>query len=253
MEKISAVIIAGNEEQNIARCLESLSGLADEIIVLNSFSEDKTAEICNKFQVRFFQREWEGYSAAKNYANSLSRHQWILSIDADEALSEELRLSIAEIKSSSTYDAYRFNRLNSYCGKWIRHGAWYPDKKIRLWRNGIARWEGAVHEELVFSKQLAIGELPGNLLHFTLHNYSEHLRQIDKFSSLWAEEAYRKGKKAGLFAILFKPITRFMIAYFFKAGFMDGYTGWIIARMSSMALFLRLIKLRALNIKNEKK
>ncbi len=247
MKKLSAVIIAGNEEHNIGRCLESLQGVADEIIVLNSFSTDQTVSICRSYGVRLYQREWAGYSESKNYANSLSQYPWILSLDADEALSEELRISILRVKEDGAHDAYRVNRLNSYLGKWIRHGSWYPDRKVRLWRSGLAKWEGNVHEKLVFRQKVSIGQLQGDLLHYTLNNHSEQLIQIDKFSTLWAEEAFKNGKSTTLMAMIFKPFARFVKNYFLKGGFRDGHEGFVIARMSSFAVFLRHIKLKALS------
>jgi glycosyltransferase involved in cell wall biosynthesis len=248
MFKFSVVIITFNEERNIARCLKSLEEVADEIIVVDSFSTDKTAEICRKFPVKFIQKEWMGYSSAKNSGNSMANNDYILSIDADEALSDELRKTILELKKSDNlFDAYRFNRLANYCGKWIHHCGWYPDTKLRLWNRLKGRWEGEIHEEVKIKSSAKVGFIKGDLLHFSYYSIEQHINQVNNFTKLAAKAAFEKGKKAGLFKILFSPFIKFTMDYFLRLGFLDGYAGFVICRISAHATFLKYAKLRELN------
>jgi len=245
MPKISAVIITYNEERNIARCLESLQKVADEVIVVDSFSTDKTKDICSSFKVKFIEKEWEGYSTTKNYANSLARYDYILSIDADEALSPELIKSALKFKNDSNpMPAYRLNRLTNYCGKWIRHGSWYPDRKIRLWKNGIAQWEGDLHEQLKFNNIVYIGQLSGKLYHYSFYSISQHVTQINRFTDIASETDFNKDKHAGLLKIYFMPKWKFFRDYFLKLGIIDGYYGYIVCKLSAHAKFLKYTKLR---------
>ena len=151
MNKISAVIITKNEQKNIRRCLNSLEGVVDEIIVVDSYSTDDTEKICKEFDIRFVKKEFEDYSNSKNYGNSMAKHPFILSLDADEAISEELKESLALVKSDFKQDGYSFNRRTNYCGQWIYHCGWYPDVKLRLFRKSKAKWEGKIHEILQVS------------------------------------------------------------------------------------------------------
>ena len=153
---LTAVIITKNEEFNISRCLQSLKDVADEIVVVDSFSTDSTEEICKSFNVRFVQQEWLGYSEQKNFANSLASNDWIFSIDADEVLSDELKKSILELKNKNISDdnVFSMNRLTNYCGHWIRHCGWYPDRKIRIWNRKVGKWQGEIHETIEFLTEI---------------------------------------------------------------------------------------------------
>ena len=148
MTALSVVIITFNEERNIARCINSVKDIADEIVVVDSYSTDNTKNICSNFDVIFIQRKWEGFSAAKNFANSMSKNDWILSLDADEVLSDQLRETIKNLKFKNEFSYCSFNRLTNYCGSWIRHSNWYPDKKLRLFNRKNSEWSGLIHEEL---------------------------------------------------------------------------------------------------------
>ena len=247
MLPLTVVIITFNEERNIARCLKSIEGVAEEIIVLDSFSTDKTAEICRKFPVKFIQKEWTGYSSAKNFANNIATHDYILSIDADEALSDELKKSILEIKKSDNlYDAYRFNRLTNYCGSWIHHCSWYPDTKLRLWNRHKGEWEGEIHEDVKMKNGTKAGFIKGDLLHFSYYSIEQHIKQLNNFTDLAAKAAFEKGKKAGCLRIFFSPCIKFIRDYFLRLGFLDGYAGFVICRISAHATFLKYAKLRQL-------
>ena len=248
MNTISAVIITHNEERNIVRCLSSLQGVAEDVVVVDSGSSDSTQSLCQKLGARFFHHDWAGYSEQKNYANSLATGDWILSIDADEALSDELRASLLQLKQSGL-DAdtiYSFNRLNNYCGSWIKHCGWYPDEKLRLWRNGSARWDGIVHEELRHdaAKQL---RLDGNLLHYTYYSVADHAARQVKYATLAAEKAHQQGRRCGCGSLLFKPLWNFTRNYLLKGGILDGRAGFIICKMSAFYTFVKYAKLRELN------
>lgn len=246
MPEISAVIITHNEERNIGRCLDSLKGLADEIVVVDSGSTDNTEQICKGAGARFFFHAWAGYIEQKNYANSLARHNFILSIDADEALSGMLRDSITEVKRSGGHDAYEMNRMTNYCGKWIRHGGWYPDRKMRLFNKEKFEWGGEViHERLVGKdRQATVGYLRGDLYHYSYYSIAEHYTQANHFTDMTAALAVAKGKKAGIIKLLLSPAIKFTRDYFLKGGFFDGYYGYVVCRISAQATFMKYAKIR---------
>jgi len=246
MPKISAVIITLNEERNIGRCIDSLAGIADEIVVVDSGSTDRTEEICKAGEVRFFFHAWEGYLEQKNHANALASHPWILSLDADEALSAELRESILSIKNNLDFDGYDMNRLTNYCGKWIRHCGWYPDKKTRLFNREKFEWGGERIHEILYKKDKTakIGLLTGDLHHYSYHSISEHIAQANHFTNLTASLAFDRGKKAGILKIIFSPVIKFIRDYFIKLGFLDGYYGYIVCRISAQATFMKYSKIR---------
>jgi glycosyltransferase involved in cell wall biosynthesis len=204
MPALSVVIITLNEERNIGRCLQSVSGLADEVIVVDSFSTDRTAEICRAAGAKFIPRAWEGYSATKNFAASQSSHDWILSLDADEALSGPLRASLVKIKSGNTMPFGEFNRLTRYENHWVRHCGWYPDKKLRLYDRRFASWQGDLHEKLIATTPQPVMFLDGDLLHYSYYSRDEHMAQIRRFSEIGARQLYDQGQDAGLTKILLK-------------------------------------------------
>ena len=244
MIPLSAIIITLNEERNIERCIQSLKGVADEILVVDSFSSDRTKEICLNAGIRFLENKWCGYADQKNFAQEKASYDFILSLDADEALSPELSQSINSVKNSATPDIYSFNRLTNYCGKWIRHGGWYPDIKIRLYDRRKCRWTGTIHERLNYPAKEKVIHLAGDCYHYTFYTISEHQRQVDKFTSLMAEEEFANGRRAYWFNILLNPVVKFVRDYFFRAGFLDGYEGFIISRISAYATFLKYAKLK---------
>ncbi len=248
MPGLSAVIITLNEERNIGRCLESLKGVADDIVVVDSGSTDGTEDICREYGANFFFNPWEGYIEQKNHGNKLAKHPYVLSLDADEALSEDLRASILSVKEHFNADAYEMNRLTNYCGKWIRHGGWYPDRKLRLFNRESFNWGGErIHEHMVSSKDTPrIEHLRGDLLHYSYYSISEHIAQANHFTNMTAELAVEKGRKSGMLKILFSPMVKFFRDYFLKAGFLDGYYGYIVCRISAQATFMKYSKIRQL-------
>lgn len=241
---ISVVIITKNEEKNIDACLRSIQGLADDIVVLDSWSTDRTEEICKSFGARFFQADWQGYARTKNRANEMAMYDWILSLDADEILSNELHEKLSLLKAQNSLTTCSFNRLTNYCGRWIKHGGWYPDVKIRLFNRKNALWQGDfVHETLVLQPNTTITHLNENILHYTFHTIEEHVAQVNKYSTLSAEEKFKKRKRSGLIKLLFSPLFTFLQMYIFKLGFLDGMQGFFIAVISAYARFLRYAKL----------
>lgn len=247
MPMLSAVIITFNEEKNIARCLQSVKDVADEILVVDSYSTDRTEQICRSMGARFIQNRWQGYTSQKNFANSMALHDHILSIDADEALSDDLRKSILIVKENWLSDGYIMNRMTNYCGKWIRHGSWYPDRKLRLFDRTKGSWKGVIHEEFFLKDGTRTGSIRGDLLHYSYYSISDHVKQANHFTDITAELAYSKGKRAGPLKILFSPVVKFIRDYFLLLGFLDGYPGFIIAHISANATFLKYVKLRQLH------
>jgi glycosyltransferase involved in cell wall biosynthesis len=249
MPKISVVIITYNEERNIERCLRSVLGVADDIVIVDSFSTDHTEEICLRYGARFIRNKFEGHIEQKNFAISQSSYPHILSLDADEALSAELRASILKVKENWKYDGYIFNRLTNYCGKWIRHASWYPARKLRLFDSSKGKWGGMnPHDKYILEKGSSIGFLSGDLLHFSYYSIREHIDQINKFSDILARSYLARGNRASYFTIIFHPFWRGFRDYILKAGFLDGFFGLVISVNSAHETFLKYSKLRRLII-----
>lgn len=246
--KLSAVVITYNEEKKIGRCLDSLIGVADEIIVVDSLSTDRTVEICKSKGATVISQPFLGYIEQKNFALEKSNFDYVLSLDADEVLSPELSKSILDIKVDYNSDAYEFNRLTNYCGKWIKHGGWYPDKKTRIWNKKDGKWGGTnPHDEVVLNKGTKVVKLQGDLLHYTTDSISQHIDQIQKFSSIAAQSLHKKGKKTSIATILFNSWFKFVRDYFLLFGFLDGFYGFVVAFNSAFATYLKYLKLYSLN------
>lgn len=242
--KISAVILTLNEEKNIERCITSVIGVADDVVVVDSFSTDRTEEICLALGVRFVKHKFEGYGPQKNWALEQAIYPIVLSLDADEALSDELRESIFEVKHSWDADGYSFNRLTSYCGKWIHHCGWYPDSKLRLWDTNKGGWSDAnIHESVIMHHGSTTKWLKGDLMHYTFYTISEHIGQVNKFSEIKAKAKHAKGKRTSLIAILVNPLFKFIKSYFIKGGFLDGRHGFYVCSISAFSTFLTYAKL----------
>lgn len=245
MVKVSVVVITYNESRNIARCLESVKGIADDIVVVDSFSTDDTAKIARRYSARVIAHRFDGHIEQKNYAIGEALYPHILSLDADEALSDRLYESIQQAKANWQYDGYYFNRLTNYCGKWIRHGGWYPDRKLRLFDSRKGEWKGKnPHDKYALEKGSTITHLEGDLLHYSYYSVSEHIRQIDFFSGIKARNLFQSKKKASWFKIYFAPCFRFFSMFILRFGFLDGREGYIIARLSATSTLLKYQKLR---------
>ena len=241
--KITATIITLNEERNIARAIESLR-CADEILIVDSGSTDRTVELAEKLGVRVIEAGWRGYAGQKNWAAEQAAHDWILSLDADEALSESLEAEIWSVKKSGPqYDAYTMPRMARYLGRWILHSGWYPDRKIRLYHRAKAKWVGDfVHESVQCAGH--VGHLESNLLHFTCDSLSEHLRTLDRYTTLAAQELASRKVKVPLTRVVIDPAWTFFKAYFLQRGFLDGIEGLTICYMAAFYTFLKYSKAR---------
>ena len=247
MVSLSAVIITYNEERNIERCLIALQGIADEIVVLDSHSTDRTKEICARYNVRFFEQSFLGHIEQKNKALEFATYPHVLSLDADEVLSDELRQSIIKVKENWEHDGYTFNRLTSYCGHWVKHCGWYPDKKLRLFVKSNGKWAGKnPHDRYFLDEGSTQSHLKGDLLHYSYHSISQHIDQVQKFSSIGAHDRFSKGKSAGIWTLIIKPIWRFIRQYILQLGFLDGFYGFQICAISAFANFLKYAKAREL-------
>jgi glycosyltransferase involved in cell wall biosynthesis len=241
--KISATIITLDEQRNIARAIESLR-CCDEIVVVDSGSVDRTIEVAAKLGARIVEAAWRGYAGQKNLAAEKATYDWILSIDGDEALSEALEAEIWQIKKTGPhYDAYTMPRMAQYLGRWILHSGWYPDRKVRFYDRRKARWEGDyVHESVRVDGRM--GHLQYNLLHFTCESLSEHLKTMDRYTTLAAEELVSRGRKVRWTDLVLDPFWTFIRTYFFRAGFLDGTEGLTIAFMAAVHNFLKYAKAR---------
>ncbi|MEZ4829526.1 MAG: glycosyltransferase family 2 protein, partial [Bacteroidia bacterium] len=239
MALISAVIITRNEAANISRCLRSLEGIADEIVVADSGSTDETEQICRSQGVHFFGVEWQGYSKTKNMANNLAKGDFILSLDADEALSEPLRKAILRQKPYLS-GAYSFNRLTWFAHHPVRFCGWYPDRKIRLFPKNQAFWEGDfVHETLTPHPSLTITHLTGDILHYSFSSTEDFISRMDYYARLAAQKLHSEGKNATWYRRFVSPVFKFLVIYFIRLGILDGKTGWQIAWYSAKAHFHR--------------
>lgn len=241
---ISICIICFNEENNIGRLLRSLAW-ADEIIVVDSLSGDRTVEIAGQYTDKVFQRKWTGYEDQKNFALSKATMEWVLSADADEEISESLQKEIlSEILKPDAKDGYRMPRRSFYQGRWINHSGFYPDRQLRLFRREKARWTGGrIHERVEVDGNT--GDLKSDLLHYPYNGViSGQISTINSFSGLIALEMHEKGKKYRFPLLLLRPMFKFIEVYFLKLGFLDGIAGFIIAVSSAYAMFVRYVKLR---------
>jgi len=247
--KISAAIITYNEEKYIQGCIDSLKGLVDEIVIVDSFSTDKTEEICRRNDVKFVQHVFDGHIQQKNRALDLTSFNYVLSLDADEVLSPELQHSVLAIKKAWNADAYHFNRLNNYCGRWMRHCGWYPDKKLRLWDKRKGRWGGYnPHDVVVMDKDASVKWIKGDILHYTCDTISDHVLKANKYSDIAAKDKYERGVKSSVMKIFYKTMWRFIHSYFFRLGFLDGFYGFIACNISAFCTFLKYVKLRQLHL-----
>ncbi|MCD6451703.1 MAG: glycosyltransferase family 2 protein [Acidobacteria bacterium] len=241
-EKLSVVIITKDEEENIEEALSSVS-FADEIVVVDALSSDRTVEIARRFTDKVFLREWKGYVEQKNFALAKARFPWVLSLDADERVTPELAREIEEVLSArDKADGYFIPRRVFYLGRWIRYGGWYPDYQLRLARREKARFVGgSVHE--VMRVEGKTERLSSFLLHFTYKDITEHIERMNLYTSLVAFDRKKEGRRPSLLKLIFSPPLSFIKGYIIKLGFLDGIPGFIIAFLSSCYTFLKEAKL----------
>jgi len=253
MIKLSVVIITLNEERNLRRCLSSVKTIADEIVVLDSFSTDKTIEIAESYGARVIGGKFSGYANARREVERLASNEYIMAIDADEALSEELTNSISEVKKNWSKDVYSVSRKTNYCGTWINHCGWYPDRKIRLYKKNSGEWIGKyVHEKYSLFPTTSSGKLNGDLLHYSYYHESEHWERTEKYASMAAAQLFEEGKKANLFLVYLKTGVKFLRVYFKNLGFLDGKTGFSISKISAWGTYQKYSKLYLAHKENRK-
>jgi glycosyltransferase involved in cell wall biosynthesis len=247
--KISACLIVCNEEKNLARCLRSIAPVVDEIVVVDSGSMDRTVEIARSFGARVITQSWLGYVGQKNFVLEQAAQAWVLSVDADEELSPELAAAIARLRGDPAADTpgapngYTVSRLVFYRGRWIRHGDWYPDRLVRLFRRAEARFSGGrVHEKLEIAGRHPL--LPGELHHFTYADAADRARRNATYAALWAQSAQEKGRRALPWTGATHATLRFVRGFVFKRGFLDGAVGFDVARGNAREVWLKYHLLR---------
>ncbi len=250
MAKISACIISYNEENKIEDCLKSLDGIVDEIIVVDSLSTDKTKEIAKKYTDKIYDQTFLGHVEQKNLAVEKASYDWILSLDCDERLTNELKGSILEVKNNlEDANAYRVARRTFYVYRWLNH-CWYPDFKVRLFNRKSAKWGGTNPHDRVEVSGDNIVTLKGDMEHYSFNSISEHLKTIDSFTEIGAQEIIKKGKSVSLISPFTHGIWTFTKLYIFKKGFMDGYAGLVVSILSGMHAFIKYSKVIMLRKKS---
>lgn len=244
MNKLSVVLITFQEEKNVARCLEAVRAIADEIVVVDSYSTDKTLEIVKSFGAVIHQRPFESYADQRDYASKVAAYDLVLALDADEVVSPELANSIIKVKENMAFGGYELDRINQFAGKWIKHGSWYPDYKLRLFdRRKVTFSVHRGHDEVILEPGAKATKLAGYLYHYTAVDLKTSQAKMNVLSSLAAEALFDKGKKFKLWRLMVKPPVRFFSEYFIKKGFLDGFYGYLIAKTSSYFVFQREMKL----------
>jgi glycosyltransferase involved in cell wall biosynthesis len=240
MNKLSVAIITYNEERNIARCIKSVIDFASEIIVMDSGSTDETVNIAKSLGAKVYHQPFLGHIQQKNLVLTKTTNQWVLSLDADEAVENELKNNILRVLKKPDADGYEINRLNNYCGKWIKYGAWYPDRKLRLWNKSKGEWTGLnPHDRFRLAPGSKINHLEGQILHYSFASAEEHKIKSERYARLGAEAYHLKGIKANYIQFIYKPAFKFIKDYVLKLGFMDGKFGLIIALINSREVFLK--------------
>lgn len=247
MQKLSVVIITLNEEKNIGRCLDSVKEIADDIVVVDSLSKDKTEALAVAKGARVVKQKFLGHIEQKNFAITQAKFPHILSLDADEVVSEELKKSILGTKQNWKYDGYTFNRITYYCGRWIKHCGWYPDTKLRLWDSRKGQWGGLnPHDQFFMQKGALIKHLKGDLLHYSYDSIKDHLMVSQKYSEIMAKQLYDKGNKSSKIKMWINPIAKFIKVYFQKKGFNEGLYGLIISWIAAYSTFMKYAYIRHL-------
>jgi len=240
--KVSVYMITYNNEETVERALKSVTW-ANEIVIVDSFSSDRTVEIGRKFTDKLFQRKWPGHRDQYQHAADLTTHEWIMFVDADEEISPELAEEIRQELNGKVegVDGFFVYRRTFYLGRWIRYGGWYPDGEIRLYRRDKGKWEGGLHARVVIEG--TVKSLKGKYLHYTYRNISDQIQTIDKYSRIAAEDMLQQEETFSLFKLLFHPPFRFIKEYFFKSGFRDGLPGLVIVISTMYYVFIKYAKL----------
>jgi len=240
MAKLSVVIITKNEEKNIQACLETVKW-ADEIVIVDSLSTDKTIEIAKRYTNKIFTRLFTNYSDQRNFADRQASHRWILAMDADERVTPELKAEIEQAVEQSNHNGYWIPCLDYMFGKLIRHGGWYPQYHLRLYRKDAAKWVGTVHEKIILSGEA--GYLKNPLLHYSHLTISNFIQKLDRYTSLEVEHLYAQGERTNVLKMLFWPLIVFIYKYFYRLGFLDGVHGLVLASSLAYYHFIKHAKL----------
>lgn len=241
--KISACVITFNEEEHIRACLESVKW-ADEIVVVDSFSTDRTVEIAREYTSRVVQRKWAGINDQRNFTLTQATGDWVFALDADERVSPELASQIRQAVQENADGAagYTMPRRTWYLNRWITHGGWYPDRKLRLMRRAAARYEGTdPHDHVAVAGP--VRELAGELHHYTYRDIADHVATINNFTTVAARQMRARGTRHALLHMLVNPPGRFLRMYLLRRGFLDGVPGLIVAGLSAWYVFLKYAKL----------
>ena len=245
MNRISFSMITKNEEKRLARALESVADVADEVIVVDCGSSDRTQEIAREHGAKVFCRAWTNFGDQRNYAAGQAENDWIFALDADEALSDKLRETLLGWKQREPqFMVYEVSRLARYLGGWIRHSGWYPNYQSRLYKASETRYEGIVHESLVFRGER--GRLKGDLLHYTIDDFREHEQKVEEYSALAAQKMFDQGRSSWRAALWFATPWTFFHSFVLRAGFLDGHRGALIAQMAARSVRLKFLRLGVL-------
>ena len=247
--KLSVVIITFNEEKNIGRCLANIKEVADEIIVVDSYSTDLTESICKSYDVKFLKRNFIGNIDQQKYACSFATNEYILSLDADEILSDELKQSVFVLKKTGfSKDAYIMKRCTNFCGHWIKHGTWYPDKKLRIYNKYKGEWGGIEpHGRVVMRATATVENIKGDILHYSYYSMEEVIARNNKYTSTMAVTLFNRGKRCNFIKLVLSPLWTFVNGYVLKLGFLDGVDGFFIASSvayQTMSKYAKLYKLQ---------
>ncbi len=245
---ISVIIIAKNEAQVIGNTLHSLQGVINDIVVVDSGSTDETVNICKQFKATVIETSWAGYGINKNKGIAAAMHDWILSLDADEAIDDELKESLLQLSLYNENEVFDIRFKNFFCDKWIRFGEWGFDSHIRLFNRKKATWnEAAVHENLVLTDEVKVTRLKGNILHYTVRNRQEYTGKMSGYAMMNAKKYFESGMKPNFFKQYFSPVFAFLQHYIFRLGFLDGKEGFIIARTTAWYTFLKYSYFNSMN------
>jgi glycosyltransferase involved in cell wall biosynthesis len=244
---VAVCLIAGNEAARVRRALDSVAGWASEIIVVtDEKTKDGTDQIAASYGAKVFREPWNGHAAHRNFASAQATQPWLLALDADEEISPALRDEIIQTTSraeiNSELAACSFPRCTFYCGRWIRHGDWYPDEKVRLWRRGQAHWSGSPHEKLTV--QGPVGRLRGDLLHYSMDSLEHQVKKTVSSAEYFVQQCEDQKRKVRFADLVFRPPWRFVRSYFFRRGFLDGWQGFAIAWMTAFYTFFRYARVR---------
>lgn len=251
--KISAVIICKNEEKHIENALRSVAW-ADEVLVVDSGSTDSTLAIAERLGARILHRDWTGFAAQKQYAVDNATHDWIFSLDSDEVVSDELAKEIDSIKSiDSPAHGYRISRLSYYMGRPIKHSGWYPDWQLRFFDRRKGRWKQVlIHESVEMASETRVGNLTSDIIHYSVEDASHHHRMIgERYAPLAAEQMYARGRRTTSFKTKLAGPSAFLRSYILKAGFLDGFPGYCIAKFAAHHAFLKHLLLYEMQVRDQ--